>query len=75
MEPEARKMIGNSTYGVNKQQVDIKMSFWLVQNLSLLSLQLVCNHSLKKDSESRSIGRMTSPTSGNDSGEINAIFN
>ncbi len=68
----AWKMIGNSTFGVNKQQVVIKLSFWLVQNLSLLSLQLVCNHSLKKDSEQ--VG-MTSPTSGNDSGKINAIFN
>ena len=31
----AWKMIGNSTFGVNKQQVVIKLSFWLVQNLFL----------------------------------------
>ena len=35
----AWKMIGNSTFGVNKQQVVIKLSFWLVQNLSLTSFK------------------------------------
>ena len=58
----AWKMIGNSTFGVNKQQVVIKLSFWLVQNLSLTSF--------KKDSL-----RVVDPTIWNDSGKINAIFN
>ena len=57
----AWKMIANSTFGVNKQQVVIKLSFWLV-----LSFRLVRNRPLKIDASGRHW---------NDSGKINAIFN